>query len=182
MESGWCVWITGLPGSGKSAISEALLSLLTKEDIRTQLIASDDLRKILTPRPSYSLKERDIVYATLVHIAELLTHNGVNVIIDSTGNLRRYRVKAREQIPRFMEAYLKCPLKVCMKREAERYRTFHAPTHIYERANKGEASTVPGVGQPYEPPLKPEITVDTTRYSQGECAQRILEKILQLYS
>ncbi|MCK4313884.1 adenylyl-sulfate kinase, partial [Candidatus Bathyarchaeota archaeon] len=65
----WCVWITGLPGSGKSVISHALLDLLRQKGIQAQLLSSDALRKILTPKPAYSLEERNIVYATLVYIA-----------------------------------------------------------------------------------------------------------------
>jgi adenylylsulfate kinase len=180
-ESGWCVWITGLPGSGKSVVSEALFTLLNQKGIPAQLLSSDALRKVLTPKPSYSLEERDIVYATLAYIAELLTRNGVNVIIDATGNLRSYRDNARKQIPKFAEAYLECPLDVCMHREAKRGRTYHAPKQIYSRALKGKAPTVPGVGQPYEPPLNPEITVDTTRCNPQECARQILGMILKRY-
>ncbi|MCK4633642.1 adenylyl-sulfate kinase, partial [Candidatus Bathyarchaeota archaeon] len=88
--NGWCVWVTGLPGSGKSVVSQALLELLEENGIVAQLLASDALRKVLTPKPTYSLEERDIVYATLVYMAKLLTRNNVNVIIDATGNLRRY--------------------------------------------------------------------------------------------
>jgi adenylylsulfate kinase len=176
--SGWCVWVTGLPGSGKSVVSEALLKLLNKGGIQAQLLSSDSLRKILTPEPTYSIKERDIVYATLVYIAKLLTQNEVNVVIDATGNLRRYRENARQQILHFVEAYLKCPLRVCMEREAKRGKTFHAPKQIYAKAVEGKAPTVPGIGQPYETPLNPEITIDTTKNTPEQAAERILQKLL----
>jgi len=179
-KKGWCVWITGLPGSGKSAVSEALLEQLKQKGIRAQLLSSDTLREIVTPKPAYSHEERDIVYSTLTYVAKLLTDNGVNVVIDATGNLRCYRENARQEIPRFIEAYLKCPLKVCMKREAERSETHHAPKNIYARAMRGEASTVPGIGQPYEPPLNPEIELDAAKLTPGECAQRILQRISEL--
>jgi len=178
VQNGWCVWVTGLPGSGKSVVSEALLKLLNQKDIGAQLLSSDALRKILTPKPSYSLEERDIVYATLVYIAKLLTQNDVNVVIDATGNLRNYRENARKQIPKFIEAYLECPLEVCMEREAKRGKTFYAPRQIYNKALEGKAPTVPGVGQPYEPPLNPEITINTTQHTPEQAAQKILDFIL----
>jgi adenylylsulfate kinase len=181
LESGWCVWVTGLPGSGKSVVSNALHKLLKQKGIHTQLLASDALRKVLTPKPAYSLEERDTVYATLVYIAKLLTQNDVNVIIDATGNLRRYRENARKQIPHFIEAYLECPLEVCIQRETKRGKTYEAPKQIYKRALKGKAPTVPGVGQPYEPPLNPEITINTTKCAPKECAQEIVEVIFQCY-
>ncbi|MGB9853196.1 MAG: adenylyl-sulfate kinase [Candidatus Bathyarchaeales archaeon] len=179
MHEGWCVWVTGLPGSGKSVVSEALIKLLEQEGIHAQLLSSDALRKVLTPKPAYSLEERDIVYATLVYIAELLTRNGVNVVIDATGNLRRYRENARKLIPRFMEAYLECPLEICIERESKRGKTYHAPKQIYAKALEGKAPTVPGVGQPYEPPINPEITVNTAKLTPEQAAQKIFETIIK---
>lgn len=166
------MWVTGLPGSGKFTVAEALLKPLKKEGVYAQLLSSNALRKVLTPKPSYSLEERDAVYATLVYIAELLTQNGVDVVIDATGNLRRYRENARKRIPAFIEAYLKCSLEVCKKREAARVRTHHAPKQIYEWAGHGKAPTVPRVGQPCEPPSNPEITLDTTKSSPQWSALR----------
>lgn len=177
--NGWCVWVTGLPGSGKSVVSQALHRLLKEKGVHAQLLTSDALRKIMTPTPTYSLEERDIVYGTLVYIAKLLTRNNVNVIIDATGNLRRYREDARKQIPSFIEAYLECPLEICIHREARRRNTYNAPKQIYDRALKGEASTVPGVGQSYEPPMNPEVAINTTNYVPEECAKRILSVILE---
>jgi adenylylsulfate kinase len=178
MGEGWCVWITGLPGSGKSVVAEALIKFLLQRGMRAQLLSSDALRKVLTPKPTYSLEERDIVYATLVYIAKLLTQNGVNVVIDATGNLRRYRENARNQIKKFMEAYLECPLEVCIERESQRAETRQAPRQIYERALKGKAPTVPGVGQPYEPPTNPEVIVNTAHCTPEEAAHKILEAII----
>ena len=80
------------------------------------------------------------MYDTLAYIAVLLTQNGVNVVIDATANLRRYRDKAREHIPQFIEVYADCPMEVCMKREAHRRETYNAPRQIYRRALEGKAS------------------------------------------
>jgi adenylylsulfate kinase len=179
MKAGWCIWITGLPGSGKSTVSRALLKLLKKEGFPAQLLSSDALRKVMTPKATFSLEERDSVYATLVYVAALLTRNGVNVVIDATGNLRRYRDDARKRISSFYEVYLDCPLKTCMQRETRRTGTYNAPRRIYERAGKGRAPTVPGIGQPYEPPSQPEIILETTKCSPVESAEKIIEKILE---
>jgi adenylylsulfate kinase len=175
---GWCVWITGLPGSGKSIISRKLIRLLRENNILAQLLSSDELRKIMTPQPSYSLEERDIVYQTLDYIAILLVQNGVNVVIDATGNLRRYRDVLRHQVPQFIEVYLACPQKVCIKREAKRKETFNAPREIYSKALEGKTKTVPGIGQPYEQPLFPEITIDTFESNPDQNAQKILTEII----
>ena len=178
IKPGWCTWITGLPGSGKSVIANSLLKILNKNQIHAQLLSSDELRKILTPKPVYSLEERDRVYETIVYIATLLTRNGTNIIIDATGNLRRYRDEARKQIKRFIEVYLECPLQTCIDRETKRNRTYSAPKKIYSRAkNEDKANTVPGLGQPYEQPLNPEVTINTEKCSPEQCARKIFKEI-----
>jgi adenylylsulfate kinase len=176
---GWCVWVTGLPGSGKSVVSRALVDFLNERGVSVQLLSSDELRKFLTPKPIYSLEERDAVYATMIYMANLLTQNGVNVLIDATGNLRRYRDDARSLLSFFIEVYLECPLDLCIKREAERKETYNAPTQIYQKAVQDKASsTVPGIGQPYEIPLNPEVIVKTFTLTPQEAAQQIYEVII----
>lgn len=176
-KQGWVVWITGLPGSGKSAIAKALQRLLLERNVPAQILSSDELRKHVTPNPTYSQEERDILYNSLGFVASLLAGNGVNVIIDATGNLRRYRDNCRAMLDRFAEVYVGCPLEVCMKREEARVDTSHAPRGIYEGALKGRAPTVPGLGSPYEEPLRPEVTVDSDKMAPDECARVILNKL-----
>ena len=124
LSGGWCVWVTGLPGSGKSVIVEALMKRLKKQNVHAQVVSVDMLRHVITPKPTYSETERDMVYSTIAFVAKLLTQNDVNVVIDATGNRRRYRDNARKMIPRFIEAYVRCPLETCMERESKRGRRF----------------------------------------------------------
>ncbi|NIP66550.1 adenylyl-sulfate kinase [Candidatus Bathyarchaeota archaeon] len=179
-QNGWCVWITGLPGSGKSVVSKALQEGLRERNIPAQILSSDALRKAVTPNPTYSEEERDMFYGLLVLVAEHLTGDGRNLIIDATGNRRQYREQARDEIPRFMEAYLKCSLDVCIERESRRGKTFQAPKDIYKRALEGEAPTVPGIGVPYEEPLDPQVTVDSEKLSPEECAQKIYRTMAEI--
>lgn len=182
MSGGWCVWITGLPGSGKSVTAHALAERLKEFGIKAQILSSDMLRKVITPNPRYTEEERDIVYGAIVFIAELLTKNGVNVVIDATANRRRYRDEARKRIPNFIEAYLKCPLKICIERESKRKSDpHHAPKDIYKKAMTGESRTVPGIGVPYEEPLNPEVMVDSNRLNPDECAERIVKVIIKRF-
>ncbi len=179
--SGWCLWVTGLPGSGKSTVARALLEKLGARGIHAQIVSSDLLRKAVTPTPKYTEEERDMVYGAIVFAAKLLTQNGVNAIIDATGNRRKYRDHARGEIPRFMEAYIRCPMEVCVRRESRRREYAHAPKDIYKRAFAGESATVPGVGVPYEEPLRPEVVVDSDKMNPDECAQKTLESLMRLF-
>ena len=79
-KSGWCVWVTGLPGSGKSVVAKALQERLQRRNIEAQILSSDALRKAVTPKPRYTEEERDMFYSVLVLVAKYLTENGINVI------------------------------------------------------------------------------------------------------
>ena len=147
---GFAVWITGLPSSGKSSISRELMKTLDAGGVRILVLESDEMRKILTPKPTYSEQERKWFYRALVLLGELVTRSGMNVIFDATANRRDYRDYARSLIQKFVEVYVDCPLKVCMKRD---------PKGIYGRAKTGKATTVPGIQASYEPPLQPEVTL-----------------------
>jgi len=175
---GWCVWLTGLPGSGKTAISKELKNILKKHGICVQLISSDAMRKFVTPAPKYTEEEREIVYRAIVFTSKLLTENGVNVIIDATGNRRRFRDLARKEIKKFAEVYVKCLLEICMERESKRIDKY-APKNIYKKGLEGKSRTVPGLGAPYEEPLSPEIIVDSEKLNPLECARKIFSYIEQ---
>jgi len=172
MAEGWALWLTGLPSSGKSTIARALAERLGRMGVRVQILETDELRKVLTPNPRYTEEERDFFYNAMVYIGTLLVRNGVNVIFDATANRRRYRDRARKQIRRFAEVYVKCPLTVCMERDVK---------GIYKAALEGRAETVPGLQAPYEEPINPEVVVETDRMTVDECVEKILTELSEFF-
>lgn len=165
------IWITGLPGSGKSTIAEGL-----KDRVENSIVLRvDEIRKFITPNPTYSEEEREIVYRALIFTALKIYEMEHMVIIDATANLRRWRDLARQCIDRFIEIYIKCPLEACISREKTRAEHFGAPTNIYEKAKLGWP--VPGINVPYEEPLNPEITINSEDTMPDVAIQFILEKI-----
>jgi adenylylsulfate kinase len=170
-QAGFGIWLTGLPASGKTTLARGVAHRLRERGIPTQVLDSDQLRRVLTPQPSYTRGERDWYYGVMVYIGRLLTQNGVNVAFAATANRRSYRNRAREAIARFAEVYIQCSLETCMARDDKR---------IYEKALKGEATTVPGLQVPYEPPRHAEIVVDTESLTAEEGVRLILNRLEEL--
>lgn len=167
--AGMALWITGLPGCGKSALADGL----KREFPSFVVLRMDALREVATPEPSYSEDERDLLYRSLVFTARTLAGLGHCVIIDATGNLRKWRDLARRLIPGYAEVYLKCPLRLSREREEARHVRRGAPGDIYR---KGEAGwPVPGLGAPYEEPLEPELSLDSSALSVEEEVKAVRE-------
>jgi adenylylsulfate kinase len=141
--------------------------LLAGRGVRAAVLESDDLRRLFTPKPRYDAPERDRFYRALADLARLLAGDGVPVLVAATANLRAYRDRARAGIPRFLEVFVDCPLPVCRARD---------PKGIYRRSAAGSAPNVPGVSAPYEPPLRPEVTVNGER-DPAESAGTILSAL-----
>ncbi len=176
----WVAWVTGLPGCGKTTVTRIAADVLRAKGIRLKVLNIDDVRKVLTPRPTYSEEERAIVYAALAYMAKLLAEEGVNVIIDATGNLRRYRDVARELIPDFVEIFVNCPIEVAMEREAARIGG-SAPVHIYEKGMTGRSRTVPGLNVPYEPPADALVTLNTDKLAPEAAGALMADALLDRF-
>jgi adenylylsulfate kinase len=171
----WAVWITGLPGSGKTMIARAAAAAIRARGQDVAIVELDEMRYVVTPSPTYSDAERELVYRGLVYVAATLVTAGVPVIIDATGHRRAWRDLARTVLPAFAEVQLLCPLDVCRQRERTRA-AGNAPVGIYGRAGAAGAR-VPGVDVPYESAAMPELTLDTTHDAPSAAAARIAELI-----
>lgn len=164
----FAIWLTGLPASGKSTVASALEKQLNQRGIRAAVLESDALRRILTPQPTYSEKERELFYKQMAYIGRLLAEHGVPVIFDATANRRQYRDAARAAIPCFLEIYVECPLETCLARD---------PKGIYRNAAAGESSSVPGLQAVYEPPERPDLVIYGDSEAPEAAARRIVNRL-----
>lgn len=170
-ENAFAVWITGLPASGKSTIAAELSAQMTARGIDVVVLESDELRKVFTPHPQYDPEERDNFYRQMVYVGALLTRHGIPVIFDATANRRAYRDRARQEIAKFLEIYIECPLATCMARD---------PKGIYRRGREGTAETVPGLQAEYEVPEKPDLVLHGDSEAPADAARKVMAKLAEL--
>lgn len=168
--AGFAIWLTGLPSSGKTTLANALQGLLCDRGLCVEVLDSDELRKVFTPVPSYTDQERDWFYEVIVFLAELLTRNGVNVIIAATAPKNAYRENARKRIERFVEVYLKCSPQVCRNRDVK---------GLWKMSDEGQISALPGAGFAYEPPTCADIQVDTENLDAQMAADYLYEELMK---
>ena len=168
MKEAFAVWLTGLPASGKSTIARELTAALVKAGVTPEVLESDALRRVLTPNATYAPAERDLFYRALAFYGSRLVAHGIPVIFDATANRRHYRDFARELIPRFFEVAIVTPLNVCEERDYK---------GTYQKGRENKTATVPGLQEPYEAPMKPEVVVDTTLLNAPSAAQKIMDSV-----
>jgi adenylylsulfate kinase len=175
VKTNFCLWLTGLPGSGKTTITMELEELLTREGVSTVILTMDQLRSFLTPQPKYTEEEREIVYRALVLIAQFIVeYSSRSVVIDATGNRRHSRELARERIREFGEVYIKCALEVSRARETTRGES-PVEKDLHRKAENDQLQgALPGVTTPYEEPIDPEIEVSSDALTPLEAAREIM--------
>ena len=170
--SQFVVWLTGLPGSGKTTISGQLFPALMRSGIRVEKLDGDIVRKELSPELGYSIKDRELHAKRVVYLCKLLSKNGVASIVSLISPLEKFRDYAREQVGEgFVEVYVKCSIHTCISRD---------PKGLYKRALAGEIKNMTGLDDPYEPPKRPEVIVDTEKYSIQQCVETIVDRLADL--
>jgi adenylylsulfate kinase len=164
----FAVWITGLPASGKSTVTSALVRQLRERRIDVTVLESDALRKLFSTQPNYDEQDREYFYGSLAFIGRILTEKGIPVVFDATANRRSYRDRARNQIREFLEVFVDCPLETCVRRD---------PKGIYKKAREGQAAHVPGMQTIYEPPENPDVVIDGDRDDPEKAASQIVAEL-----
>lgn len=149
----WAVWFTGRPAAGKTTLARALKELAAARGTALIHLESDSLRRILTPQATYTPEERDRFYEMVAGLAALLTEQGFPVIVDATAPRRVHRERARRLVPRLLEVFVDTPPDVCERRD---------PKGLYRASRRGEAPHVPGAGEPYEEPARPDLVISGT--------------------
>lgn len=163
-----CVlWFTGLSGSGKSTIANALSQTLFRRGVQEYVLDGDNIRHGLNKDLGFSAADRTENIRRIGEVAKLFVDSGTIVMAAFISPFRadRERVRALFEEGEFIEVYVKCPLEECERRD---------PKGLYKKARAGEIRNFTGIDSPYEPPEHPEIVVDTGRNSVDECTEQII--------
>ncbi len=170
-EGGFTVWLTGLSGAGKSTIAEILCEELERRGLRWELLDGDVVRLNLSKGLGFSKEDRDTNILRIGWVAERLTYHGAVVVVSAISPYREARERVRQQIPRFAEVYVSCPVEECARRDVK---------GLYEKAMRGEIEHFTGVSDPYEQPTSPELVFDTETEEPEASARRVVEKLEEL--
>ncbi len=159
---GKVIWFTGLSGSGKSAIANALEVALHAQGKRTYLLDGDNVRQGLNRDLGFTDADRVENIRRIAEVAKLMMDAGLIVMTAFISPFRREREMARELIgaENFVEVYVSTPLEVCEQRDAK---------GLYKKARAGQLPNMSGIGSPYEPPTAPTITLNGQMMPIDDC-------------
>lgn len=164
MTAGLVCWLTGRPASGKTTIAAEMIRHLRAEGVPTLWLDSDDLRRVMTPHPTYSDEERDTFYRSVAHVATLGAQGGVAVIISATAQRRLWRDLVRAAVPAFFEIEVTCDERLLVERD---------PKGLYAAAASGLLERLPGRGADYEAPTDPALVLNTSDVSAASLAAEV---------
>jgi 3'(2'), 5'-bisphosphate nucleotidase len=162
------VWFTGLPGSGKTTTARAVRDRLTRLGAATELLDGDEIRAVF-PNTGFSRPERDAHIRRVGHLASRLEAHGVTSLVSLVSPYRDSRQFARGLSRQFIEVYISTPASECERRD---------PKGLYAEARAGHVSQLTGVSDAYEPPITPDLTIDTSQVSVDEAADLVMARLL----
>src|ERR1700722_14766285 len=162
-----CLWLTGLPGAGKSTIANLLEKQLFASGRHIYVLDGDNIRHGLSRDLGFSEEDRVENMRRAMEVARLFVDAGLVVIVAFISPYRAERDYARSRFDpdEFVEIYIDAPLEECERRD---------PKGLYAQARRGELINFTGIDSNYEPPVAPEIRLDTVAKSPDECVDLIL--------
>jgi len=172
LSTGFTIWCTGLPSSGKSALADALRVQLQSRGILVDLINSGRMRKTpLGASLGFSRDDRDTNIRRHAFAAHLLVRNGVVAVVSAVSPYRATREQIRAELGDFVEVYVSTPAEACIERDTKGH---------WAKALDGQIRGFTGVDDPYEAPESPDVEVDLSQISIEAGVRRILTGLERL--
>ncbi len=170
MHKGFTLWFTGLSGAGKSTLAGQVAAELRRRGLKVEILDGDEVRTNLSKGLGFSKEDRDTNIKRIGYVCKLLTRNGVVAISAAISPYKEIRDYNREQIGQFVEVYVKCSIEELTRRDVK---------GLYKKALAGEIKNFTGVSDPYEPPVNPEIVVDSGSQGEADSLRTILTYLQQ---
>ncbi len=168
MNSGFCIWLTGLSASGKTTIAKLVKNALLSRGLKVEVLDGDVIRRNLSEGLGFSRADREINLRRIAFVAELLVRHGIVVVVAAITPYQSIREEVRSTIGEFFEVYLNCPLEICIQRD---------PKGLYKKALSGEIRDFSGLGDVYETPRHADIELKTHLESAENCMHKIIKTI-----
>lgn len=166
------LWFTGLSGSGKSTVANAVESLLFQKGCHSYLLDGDNVRHGLNKDLGFDDESRIENIRRISEVAKLFVDSGLIVLTAFISPFIADRAQAKELIgdANFLEVYIDTPLEVCESRD---------PKGLYKKARAGEIANFTGIGSAYEAPTSPDIHVRTAELSVEACAEQVVAALIK---
>ena len=166
-QKGATIWLTGLSGSGKSTIAVELEHALIENKHQAYILDGDNIRHGLNKNLGFSPEDRTENIRRIGEVAKLFTEANIITIAAFVSPYREDRDNVRKLLGHgeFVEIYVKCSIEVCETRDTK---------GLYKKARAGEVKDFTGISAPYEEPLNPELTIDSSMLSVEESTRSIL--------
>lgn len=163
----YAIWLTGLSGSGKSTLASALSTRMAALGLNPFVLDGDNIRHGLCADLGFSEEDRTENLRRISEVTKLMLDAGVSPIVATISPLERHRDAARQIVggDRFVEVYVECPVEVCENRD---------PKGFYRLARQGKIAGFTGVDAIYEPPVIPDVTINTAEVSADAAANTVL--------
>jgi adenylyl-sulfate kinase len=171
-QQGFTLWFTGLSGAGKTTLAHLVEAELRRRGLKVEVLDGDVVRTHLSKGLGFSKEDRDTNIRRIGFVCQLLARNGVAAIAAAISPYRAVRDEVRQMVGgRFVEVYCQAPLETLIERDVK---------GLYKKALAGEIKNFTGVSDPYEPPLNPEVTIDSSAEKPEASAARIIAKLEEL--
>ncbi len=162
------VWFTGMSGSGKSTLAHAVEASLYNRGVRTYVLDGDNIRHGLNRDLGLSPEDRKENIRRIAEVAKLMVDAGILVFAAFIAPYRESRAFVKElmaSLPYF-ECYVRCTLEICEQRD---------PKGLYKKARRGEIKNMTGISAPYEEPERPDLVIETDKFSVEECVDAMIQ-------
>ncbi len=168
MSKGFTLWFTGMSGAGKSTLANLLADELRARGHLVEVLDGDEIRTHLSKGLGFSKEDRDTNIRRIGYVARLLSRNGVIAISAAISPYRDVRDELRSQHERFFEVYMHCTIEKLSERDVK---------GLYKKALAGEIKNFTGISDPYEPPVNPDLVLDSATESVEQSLGKLIGRL-----